>query len=123
MTKKEFFEENYLNLLNQAKETLADMVKTIINKINEIDGSDETHIILYEFGISTPIYREHPLNAEMTETISSAWVDSEGNVCFEVDAFGSGYNISMDDIDMDMVLYLIGEFENVDVNEIVPKKY
>ena len=146
MTKKEFFEENYLNLLNQAKETLADMVKTIINKINEIkgytdlsdnvyyyvgvkghvllfDGSDETHIILYEFGISTPIYREHPLNAEMTETISSAWVDSEGNVGFEVDAFGSGYDISMDDIDMDMVLYLIGEFENVDVNEIVPKKY
>jgi len=58
MTKKEFFEENYLNLLNQAKETLADMVKTIINKINEIYGSDETHILLYELGISTPIYRE-----------------------------------------------------------------
>ena len=123
MTKKEFFEENYLNLLNQAKETLADMVKTIINKINEIDGSDETHIILYEFGISTPIYREHPLNAEMTETISSAWVDSEGNVGFEVDRFVSKDDISMEDLNMDMVLYLIGEFENVDVNEILPKNY
>tara|TARA_B100001094_G_scaffold300809_1_gene326515 strand:- start:361 stop:495 length:135 start_codon:yes stop_codon:yes gene_type:complete len=40
-----------------------------------------------------------------------------------VDAFRSGYDISMDDLNMDMVLYLIGEFENVDVNEIVPKKY
>jgi len=123
MTKKEFFEENYLNLLNQAKETLADMVKTIINKINEIYGSDETHILLYELGISTPIYREHPLNAEMTETISSAWVDSEGNVGFEVDRFVSKDDISMEDLNMDMVLYLIGEFENVDVNEILPKNY
>ena len=123
MTKKEFFEENYLNLLNQAKETLADMVKTIINKINEIDGSDETHILLYEFGISSPIYREDPHNDEMSETISGAWVASEGNIGFEVDSFGSGYDISMEDLNMDMVLYLIGEFENVDVNEILPKKY
>jgi len=44
----------------------------------------------------------------MTETISSAWVDSEGNVGFEVDRFVSKDDISMDDIDMDMVLYLIG---------------
>ena len=122
MTKKEFFEENYLNLLNQAKETLADMVKTIINKINEIDGSDETHILLYEFGISSPIYRESA-DEDMNETISSAWVASEGNVGFEVDSFGSGYDISMEDLNMDMVLYLIGEFENVDVNEILPKNY
>jgi hypothetical protein len=122
MTKKEFFEENYLNLVNQAKETLADMVKTIINKINEIDGSDETHILLYEFGISSPIYRESA-DEDMNETISSAWVASEGNVGFEVDSFGSGYDISMEDLNMDMVLYLIGEFENVDVNEILPKNY
>jgi len=122
MTKKEFFEENYLNLFNQAKETLADMVKTIINKINEIDGSDETHILLYEFGISSPIYRESA-DEDMNETISSAWVASEGNVGFEVDTFGGGYDISMEDLNMDMVLYLIGEFENVDVNEILPKKY
>ena len=121
MTNKEFFEENYLNLLNQAKGVLSDMIKNVLNVVSNIDN--ETHILLYEFGISTPIYREHPLNAEMTETISSAWVHSEDNVGFEVDAFGSGYDISMDDIDMDMVLYLIGEFENVDVNEIVPKKY
>lgn len=123
MTKKEFFEENYLNLLNQAKETLADMVKTIINKINEIDGSDETHILLYEFGITQPIYREDPHNEEFSETISSAWIDSEGNVGFEVDTFESGYDISMDDLNMDMVLYLIGEFEDVDINEIIPKNY
>ena len=122
MTKKEFFEENYLNLLNQAKETLADMVKTIINKINEVDGSDETHILFYELGISTPIYRESA-DEDMNETISIAWIDSEGNVGFEVDTFESGYDISMEDLNMDMVLYLIGEFENVDVNEILPKNY
>ena len=118
MTKKEFFEENYLNLLKKTKKELTDKVKTIINKINEVNDSDETHILLYEFGISQPIYREDPHNDEMSETISSAWVDSEGNVGFEVDTFESGYNISMDDLDMDMVLYLIGELEEIDVDNL-----
>ena len=118
MTKKEFFEENYLSLLNQAKESLVDMVYNIINKINENEHSDETHVLLYEFGIGQPIYREDPHNDEMSETISSAWIDSEGNVGFEVDTFDSGYDISMDDLDMDMVLYLIGEFEEIDVNNL-----
>ena len=119
MTKKEFFEENYTNLLNQAKESLADMVKTIINKINEDEHSDETHILLHEFGIGQPIFREDPHNEDLSETISSVWVDSEGNVGFEVDTFESGYDISMNDIDMDMVLYLLGEFEEIDVDNLV----
>jgi hypothetical protein len=118
MTKKEFFEENYLSLLNQAKESLADMVKTIINKINENEHSDETHILLYEFGIGQPIYREDLHNEEMSETISNAWIDSEGNVGFEVDTFDSGYDISIDDLSMDMILYLIGEFEEIDVENL-----
>jgi hypothetical protein len=119
MTKKEFYKENYLRLLNGAKEDLASMIKAIINKINENEHSEETHILLYEFGIGQPIYREDPHNDEMSETISSAWIDSEGNVGFEVDTFESGYDISMDDLDMDMVLYLIGEFEEVDINNLV----
>lgn len=123
MTKKEFYEENYLRLLNGAKESLSLMIKAIISRVNEIDGAGETHILLYEFGIGQPIYREDPHNDEMSETISSAWIDDEGNVGFEVDTFGSGYDISMDDIDMDMVLYLIGEFENIDIDEITPKKF
>ena len=113
MTKKEFFEENYLNLLNQAKEELYSMVKKVIEQ-----DEDETHVLLYELGIGQPIYREDPHNDEMSETISSAWIDSEGNVGFEVDTFDSGYDISMEDLDMDMVLYLIGEFEEIDVNNL-----
>ena len=119
MTKKEFFEENYLNLINQAKIELSNMIKVIIKNFNEVNDSDETHILLYEFGISQPIYREDPHNDEMSETISSAWVDSEGNVGFEVDTFESGYDISMEDLDMDMVLYLIGELEEIDVDNLV----
>ena len=118
MTKKEFFEENYLNLLNQAKESLAFMVKAIINKINEDEHSDETHVLLHEFGIAQPIYREDLHNDDLNETISSAWVDSEGVVGFEVDTFESGYDISMDDLDMDMVLYLLGELEEIDIENL-----
>ena len=113
MTKKEFFEENYLNLLNQAKGVLSDMIKNVLNVVSNIDN--ETHILLYEFGIGHPIYREDPHNDEMSETISSAWIDDEGNVGFEVDTFESGYDIIMDDLDMDMVLYLIGEFEEINL--------
>lgn len=120
MTNKEFYEENYINLLNQAKETLSDMIRAIIKRVNEIDG-EETHILFYELGISQPIYREDPHNDEMSETISSAWIDSESKVGFEVATFDSGYDISIDDLNMDMVLYLIGEFEDVDVNEITSK--
>lgn len=124
MTKKEFYEENYLNLLNQAKKELSDMIKTIIKRVNEVDGEEETHILFYELGISSPIYREDPHNDQMSETISSAWIDSDGNIGFEVDVTTSvafGYDISMDDLDMDMILYLIGEFEDVDVDEITTK--
>ena len=121
MTKKEFFEENYLNLLNQAKEELSDMIKAIIKRVNEIDGEDEVSITLHEFGISSPIYREDLFNDEMSEVIFSAFVDSEGKVGFEVATFDSGYDISIDDLNMDMITYLIGEFENVDVNEITTK--
>jgi len=115
MTKKEFFEENYLNLLNQAKEELSSMVKAIINKINENEHSDETHILFYEYGISQPIYREDPHNDEMSETISGAWLTRDGKVGFTVDSFDSGYDIDMEDLDMDMVLYLIGEFEEINL--------
>jgi predicted Zn-dependent protease with MMP-like domain len=118
MTKKEFYEENYLNLLNQAKEELSDMIKAIIKRVNEIDGEDEVSITLHEFAISSPIYREDLFNDEMSEVIFSAFVDSEGKVGFEVATFDSG---SIDDLNMDMITYLIGEFENVDVNEIMPK--
>ena len=110
MTKKEFFEENYLNLLNQAKEELADMVKKVIEQ-----DEDESHILFYEYGISQPIYREDPHNDEMSETISGAWLTQDGKVGFTVDSFDSGYDISMDDLDMDMVLYLIGEFEEINL--------
>ena len=44
MTKKEFFEENYLSLLNQAKDELSSLVYNIINKINEVLTPEETHI-------------------------------------------------------------------------------
>lgn len=109
MTKKEFYEENYLNLLNQAKETLADMVKKVINQ------DDETHILFYEYGVSQPIYREDPHNDEMSETISGAWLTEDGKVGFSVDTFESGYDIDMNDLDMDMILYLIGEFEEINL--------
>ncbi len=109
MTKKEFYEENYLNLLNQAKETLADMVKKVINQ------DDETHILFYEYGVSLTIYREDPHNDEMSETISGAWLTEDGKVGFSVDTFESGYDIDMNDLDMDMILYLIGEFEEINL--------
>lgn len=110
MTKKEFFEENYLNLLNQAKEELADMVTRVIEQ-----DEDESHILFYEYGISQPIYREDPHNDEMSETISGAWLTRDGKVGFTVDSFDSGYDIDMEDLDMDMVLYLIGEFEEINL--------
>jgi len=109
MTKKEFYEENYLNLLNQAKEELVGMVKKVI------ESQDETHILFYEYGISQPIYREDPHNDEMSETISGAWI-TENKVGFTVDTFESGYDIDMEDLDMDMVLYLIGEFEEINLD-------
>ena len=118
MTKKEFFEENYLSLLNQAKDELGSLIYTIINKINEDEHSDETNILLYDFGISQPIYREDLHNDQMTETINSAFIDDDGKVGFEVSTFDSGYEISIDDLNMDMVLYLIGEFEEIDVNNL-----
>ena len=111
MTKKEFFEENYLNLLNQAKEELADMVTRVIEQ-----DEDESHILFYEYGISQPIYREDPHNDEMSETISGAWLTRDGKVGFTVDSFDSGYDIDMEDLDMDMVLYLIGEFEEINLD-------
>ena len=110
MTKKEFFEENYLNLLNQAKEELVGMVKEVI------ESQDETHILFYEYGISQPIYREDPHNDEMSETISGAWLTENGKVGFSVDTFESGYDIDMEDLDMDMLLYLIGEFEEINLD-------
>ena len=118
MTKKEFFEENYLSLLNQAKDELGSLVYNIINKINEVLTPEETHINLFDFGISQPIYREDLHNDELTETINSSFIDDDGKVGFEVTTFDSGYEISIDDLNMDMVLYLIGEFEEIDVNNL-----
>jgi hypothetical protein len=109
MTKKEFYEENYLNLLNQAKEDLEHMVRKVIAK------DDETHILFYEYGISQPIYREDPQMMEFSETISGAWL-TEDKIGFTIDTFDSGYDIDMTDLDMDMVIYLLGEFENIDVD-------
>jgi hypothetical protein len=111
MTKKEFFEENYLNLLNQAKEELATMVIEVINT-----QEDETSIQFMEFGIGCAIYKEDVHGADdMHEIISGAWVSADGKVGFTIDTFDSGYEIDMNDLDMDMVLYLIGEFEEINL--------
>jgi len=109
MTKKEFYEENYTNLLNQAKEDLEHMVRKVINQ------DDETHILFYEYGVSQPIYREDPHNDELSETISGAWMDTDGKIGFTVDTFDSGYDIDMSDLDMDMVIYLLGEIEEINL--------
>ena len=109
MTKREYFEENYLKLLNQAREELSSLVRKVIEHDEE-----ESHILFYEYGVTQPIYREDVHGTDdMHETISSAWMDSDGVIGFSVDTFDSGYDVGMDDLDMDMVLYLIGEFENI----------
>tara|TARA_B100000927_G_scaffold69597_1_gene55118 strand:+ start:1227 stop:1592 length:366 start_codon:yes stop_codon:yes gene_type:complete len=118
MTKKEFFEENYLSLLNQAKDELGSIIYAIINKINEVTTTEEAHINLFDFGISQPIYREDLHNDEMTETINSAFIDDNGQVGFEVTTFDSGYEISIDDLNMDMILYLIGVLDDIDVENL-----
>lgn len=108
-TKKEFYEENYLNLLNQAKADLEYMLRKVINQ------DDESHILFYEYGVSQPIYREDAHNDEMSETISGAWMTEDGKVGFTVDTFDSGYDIGMSDLDMDMVIYLLGEIEEINL--------
>ena len=111
MTKKEFFEENYINLLNQAKEELATMVIGLINSQVEADS-----IRFTDFGIGCAIYKEDVHGADdMHEIISGAWVSADAKVGFTIDPFDSGYEIDMNDLDMDMVLYLIGEFEEINL--------
>ena len=104
MTKKEYYLENYKNLLVQAKEDLTDYVKRTI----EMSGDD--FINLTDHHINPPIYKESA-DEDMNEVIYSVFTDDEGKVGFGIDNTISDYNISIDDIDMDMTLYLIGEFE------------
>lgn len=101
MTKKEYYQENYESLLVQAKEELTDYVKRCI----EMSGDDSIHLTNHH--INPPIYRESA-HENATEVIYCVFTDDEGKVCFGID---SDYDISIDDIDMDMTLYLIGEFE------------
>ena len=116
--KKEIIEEKYKSVLKEAKEELSSLTKIILKKLNESNDSDETHILLHELSISQPIFREDPHNDEMSETISSIWVDGNGKIGFEVDTFEGGYDIDIDDIDMDMILYLIEQLEDVDVDNL-----
>lgn len=104
MTKKEFYQENYENLLASAKEDLTDYVKRTI----EMSGDDSIH--LTDHHISPPIYRESA-DEDMNEVIYSVFVNDEGKVGFGIDSTIGDYDISIDDIDMDMTLHLIGEFE------------
>jgi len=108
-TKKEFYEEKYLNLLNQSKEDLAFMVKDFV-----LLSESAPVILFHDLGISKPIYIEDTYNAEMSETIYSAFIDYKGKVGFSVDnAVVGEYDITMEDLDMDMTLYLLGEFEGL----------
>ena len=116
--KKEIIEEKYKSVLKEAKEELSSLTKNILKKLNEYNDSDETHILLHELSISQPIFREDPHNDEMSETISSIWVDGSGKIGFEVDTFESGYDIDIDDIDIDMILYLIEQLEDIDVDNL-----
>jgi hypothetical protein len=101
MTKKEFYQENYENLLVQAKEDLTDYVKRTI----EMSGDDSIH--LTDHHISPPIYNGSASD-DMSEVIYSVFIDDDGKVGFGLD---SDCDISIDDIDMDMTLHLMGEFE------------
>jgi hypothetical protein len=103
------------SMLTIAKEKLATKVRETIDSINKKDGSDETNILLYEYGISQPVYREDSHDENMNQCICIAWVDGEGKVGFEVDTFDNGYDISIDDLDIDMVLYLLEGFEDVSI--------
>lgn len=104
------------SILEIAKNQLANKVRETIDAINKKEDSDERSILLYDYGICQPVYRETPFNEDLNECITTAWVGEDGHVVgFEVDSFGNEYDVSIDDLDVDMILYLLAGFENVSI--------
>ena len=104
--------EYYKFQIDSAKKDLAELVGKVIDKYVPEDRS----ISFHELAIGTPIFRESA-DEDLNEVISGVWTRFDGKenkVVFTIDdAMGSGYDVNMDDLDTDMVIYLLGEFENV----------
>jgi Txe/YoeB family toxin of Txe-Axe toxin-antitoxin module len=112
MKKSEYYKENINNLITKAKEDLAELVGKVIDKYVPEDRSIEFH----ELGIGTPTYRDIHNVHEGEGTISGVWSRFDGKenkLVFTVNAEGFWYDVNMDDLDTDMIVYLLGEFENV----------
>ena len=111
MTKQEYYRENYEKLLASAKEELTDLLIKVI----EVYG-DDNNLNFYEHDISTPIFRASSFDDDMCEVICGAFINDEGEIGFTVDNnFGNDYDISFDNIDMEMTIYLIGELEDLNL--------
>ena len=75
-----------------------------------IINSGDDFIHLSSNDINPPIYAEH-VDPDLNDVIYKAFIDNEGIVMFGVGNTLEDYDISVDGMEMDLVLHLIGEFE------------
>jgi hypothetical protein len=90
----------------QCKEVL-ELIKT---------KDDEDRIMLYEFEIPQPIFNKDVNDDNFSETISEIFYYG-GEVCFSVDTVGGGYEITIRELDVDMLIHLLGVVE--EINKLV----
>ena len=114
MKKSEYYGENIAKLIEGAKLDLMELAHRVINKY----GEGELSINFTEVGIGCPTYLCDPHDENLSHVINGVWLRADGeklNVVFTVDDNVSGYDVGLDELDTDMIIYLLGEFEEVEI--------
>lgn len=114
MSRKVYYKEKFDDLVMGAKTELTDLIKDALTKI------DNDSIEFVDHKIDTPIFRRVEGNDEL---ICNAFNSIDGVKFVVADSYGEEYQISINDIDMHMTLYLLGQFEWFELTYRYEKQY
>ena len=115
MSRKVYYKEKFDDLVMGAKAELTDLIKDMLTKI------DTGCIEFSDYKITTPIFKESA--DDNNDVIVSTFIIG-GEIKFMVsDDYHNSYELSINDIDMDMTLYLLGQFEWFELTYRYEKQY
>jgi DNA replication protein DnaD len=105
-------EKEFESLKERIKTKISLVANKILVKYSEDDDKSVRFDTIY---VSKPIFKEDIHNEEMSQIISSFFINDLNKIGFEVQTFESEYDIYLDDLEIEMLLYLLDSFENVEI--------
>lgn len=111
-----YYEELLESIISSSANELIEVIKLVREQNGFEDSFEDSNevISLPELDIAQPIFREDLNGEDYSETIIGTSFDNDGSICFHINStHGTGYKVSIGDLDVDMTIHLLSQFENI----------